>query len=235
LPAVEVLFVDDWCPQLRPCHPDARATLWSAGRLHRAHPGICNRAPRWIPRRPPRVFGAMSAPRKGLTSERGRANCWRCSARRAVARQRPALLAGFDRRLGLALIDGQDVLPRAGNKRTGPWSSILQPFLPTMSARHRAFGLRMRGQSGSPRRGRAVELLEPGLAGACQEFRISCPSGNNSGSRCRGALSIRIAPFLLLFNLCPHWTPRSARFWTRSVSAPNLSSSSPTVFRHACP
>jgi putative spermidine/putrescine transport system ATP-binding protein len=148
-----------------------------------------------------RVFGAMSA-LAGLSLRiepgellalLGPSGCGKTTALR--------LLAGFDRPTsGSLLIDGQDVSDVPANKRDMGMVFQSYSLFPTMSARDNvAFGLRMRGQSGSQRRGRAVELLElVGLAEHAKKF----PHQLSGGQQQRVALAraLAISPRVLLLD-----------------------------------
>jgi putative spermidine/putrescine transport system ATP-binding protein len=148
-----------------------------------------------------RVFGAMSA-LAGLSLRiepgellalLGPSGCGKTTALR--------LLAGFDRPTsGSLLIDGQDVSHVPANKRDMGMVFQSYSLFPTMSARDNvAFGLRMRGQSGSQRRGRAVELLElVGLAEHAKKF----PHQLSGGQQQRVALAraLAISPRVLLLD-----------------------------------
>ena len=148
-----------------------------------------------------RVFGATSA-LAGLSLRiepgellalLGPSGCGKTTALR--------LLAGFDRPTsGSLLIDGEDVSHVPANKRDMGMVFQSYSLFPTMSARDNvAFGLRMRGQSGPQRRGRAVELLElVGLGDHAKKF----PHQLSGGQQQRVALAraLAISPRVLLLD-----------------------------------
>jgi putative spermidine/putrescine transport system ATP-binding protein len=148
-----------------------------------------------------RVFGAMSAlaglnlriePGE-LLALLGPSGCGKTTALR--------LLAGFDQPTsGSVLIDGADVSRLPANKRDMGMVFQSYSLFPTMSARDNvAFGLRLRGKSGSQRRQRAGELLElVGLSEHVKKF----PHQLSGGQQQRVALAraLAIEPRVLLLD-----------------------------------
>jgi putative spermidine/putrescine transport system ATP-binding protein len=111
------------------------------------------------------------------------------------------LLAGFDQPTsGAVLVDGKDVSRVAANKRDMGMVFQSYSLFPTMSAQDNvAFGLRMRGQAGSARRTRAVELLE--LVGLSEHIK-KYPHQMSGGQQQRVALAraLAISPKVLLLD-----------------------------------
>jgi putative spermidine/putrescine transport system ATP-binding protein len=148
-----------------------------------------------------RVFGAQAA-LAGLSLKvepgellalLGPSGCGKTTALR--------LLAGFDQPTsGSVLVDGQDVSRRPANKRDMGMVFQSYSLFPTMSAQDNvAFGLRMRGQSSSVRRGKAVELLE--LVGLGEHLK-KYPHQMSGGQQQRVALAraLAISPRVLLLD-----------------------------------
>ena len=148
-----------------------------------------------------RVFGAMSA-LDGLSLRvapgellalLGPSGCGKTTALR--------LLAGFDQPTsGAVLIDGADVSRLPANKRDMGMVFQSYSLFPTMSARDNvAFGLRLRGQSGSQRRARAADLLDlVGLGEHAKKY----PHQLSGGQQQRVALAraLAIEPRVLLLD-----------------------------------
>ncbi len=111
------------------------------------------------------------------------------------------LLAGFDQPTsGQVLVDGKDVSRTPANKRDMGMVFQSYSLFPTMNAVDNvAFGLRMRGQSTSSRRGRAGELLE--LVGLAEHVR-KYPHQLSGGQQQRVALAraLAVAPRVLLLD-----------------------------------
>jgi putative spermidine/putrescine transport system ATP-binding protein len=148
-----------------------------------------------------RVFGSMAA-LAGLNLKiepgellalLGPSGCGKTTALR--------LLAGFDQPTsGSVLVDGQDVSRTPANKRDMGMVFQSYSLFPTMSAQDNvAFGLRMRGQSGSARRNRAIELLE--LVGLAEHVK-KYPHQMSGGQQQRVALAraLAIEPRVLLLD-----------------------------------
>jgi putative spermidine/putrescine transport system ATP-binding protein len=148
-----------------------------------------------------RVFGSMSA-LAGLNLKiapgellalLGPSGCGKTTALR--------LLAGFDQPTsGSVLVDGKDVSRVPANKRDMGMVFQSYSLFPTMSAQDNvAFGLRMRRQSSSARRKRAVELLDlVGLAEHVSKY----PHQMSGGQQQRVALAraLAISPRVLLLD-----------------------------------
>ena len=111
------------------------------------------------------------------------------------------LLAGFDQPTsGSLLVDGKDVTGLAANKRDMGMVFQSYSLFPTMTATDNvAFGLRMRKQSGSARRSRAVELLE--LVGLGEHVK-KYPHQMSGGQQQRVALAraLAVQPRVLLLD-----------------------------------
>ena len=148
-----------------------------------------------------RVFGSMSAldglnlriePGE-LLALLGPSGCGKTTALR--------LLAGFDQPTsGAILVDGKDISGLSANKRDMGMVFQSYSLFPTMSAQNNvAFGLRMRGTSGSDRTKRATELLE--LVGLGEHVK-KYPHQLSGGQQQRVALAraLAISPRVLLLD-----------------------------------
>jgi putative spermidine/putrescine transport system ATP-binding protein len=148
-----------------------------------------------------RVFGSMAA-LAGLSLKiepgemlalLGPSGCGKTTALR--------LLAGFDQPTsGEILVDGKDISRVPANKRDMGMVFQSYSLFPTMSAQDNvAFGLRMRGQSTSGRRSRAIELLE--LVGLSEHVK-KYPHQMSGGQQQRVALAraLAISPRVLLLD-----------------------------------
>jgi putative spermidine/putrescine transport system ATP-binding protein len=111
------------------------------------------------------------------------------------------LLAGFDKPTsGSVLVDGKDISRVSANKRDMGMVFQSYSLFPTMSAQDNvAFGPRMRGESSSARRTRAVELLE--LVGLGEHIK-KYPHQMSGGQQQRVALAraLAISPRVLLLD-----------------------------------
>jgi putative spermidine/putrescine transport system ATP-binding protein len=108
------------------------------------------------------------------------------------------LLAGFDRPTqGQILLDGKDISPVPASKRDMGMVFQSYSLFPTMTARDNvAFGLQMRGVSGSERRRRAGELLDlVGLGEQADRFAHQMSGGQQQ--RVALARALAIAPRVL--------------------------------------
>ncbi|MDQ6849891.1 MAG: ABC transporter ATP-binding protein [Actinomycetota bacterium] len=110
------------------------------------------------------------------------------------------LLAGFDQPTsGSIFVDGKDISRTPANKRDMGMVFQSYSLFPTMNAVDNvAFGLRMRGQSGGARRGRAGELLElVGLDEHAKKYPHQLSGGQQQRVALARALAIRPRVLLL--------------------------------------
>jgi putative spermidine/putrescine transport system ATP-binding protein len=111
------------------------------------------------------------------------------------------LLAGFDQPTsGAVLVDGSDISRTPANKRDMGMVFQSYSLFPTMNAVDNvAFGLRMRGQSGTARRKRARELLD--LVGLAEHVK-KYPHQLSGGQQQRVALAraLAVQPRVLLLD-----------------------------------
>jgi putative spermidine/putrescine transport system ATP-binding protein len=147
-----------------------------------------------------RVFGSMAA-LDGLSLQiepgellalLGPSGCGKTTALR--------MLAGFDQPTsGTVLVDGNDVSRMPANKRDMGMVFQSYSLFPTMNARDNvAFGLRMRKQAASARRGRADELLElVGLAEHTKKFPHQLSGGQQQRVALARALAVQPRVLLL--------------------------------------
>ncbi len=148
-----------------------------------------------------RVYGSMSAldglnlriePGE-LLALLGPSGCGKTTALR--------LLAGFDQpTTGEILVDGKDISRVSANKRDMGMVFQSYSLFPTMSAQDNvAFGLRLRGASGSERGRKAAELLE--LVGLSEHLK-KFPHQLSGGQQQRVALAraLAISPRVLLLD-----------------------------------